>query len=289
VIVPRLRRLAALLGAVALAGVAAPGALACDQGQQARAAYAGGGRPRPPLVVGDSTMYFSVPLLARLGLDADAKGCRTFFTGVELLGARWKAGTLPRLSILALGANGDIPEDHLQSALDTVGPDRVLGLVTARNTEATSGAAMRKAAAAHPDRVLLIDWASYSAGHPSWFAGDGLHVDSEGAQAYAEFIRRRADPLMPPSAARLGLPRSAATAKRCGELGAARDAARVYIVRGRERVSCARARSLARLSPLRPIPSWRPYAWHVARGGPWSAVYRRDDGKVLVATRGPAT
>ena len=57
---------------------------------------------------------------------------------------------------------------------------------------------MRRAAGAHPNRVLLIDWARFSAGHGSWFGGDGLHVNQTGARAFARLIRRRVAPLVSP-------------------------------------------------------------------------------------------
>jgi hypothetical protein len=277
-----------LLGAVALAGVAAPGASACDHGQQASAAKQAGQRGRSPLAVGDSTMYFSVPELAARGIEADAKGCRIFYTGVELLAARLKAGTLPRLSILALGANGEVADGNVEFALETIGPRRVLGVVTSPNTP-ENAKVLRAAAVRHPAQIIVMDWARYSAGHPSWFAGDGLHMGHTGLREFAVFLRRRADPMMPPSAARLGLPGSKAGAKACGALAAPFAATSVFIVRGARRITCAGARSLARRSPLVPRAGWRPYAWKAAGGSVWSAVYRRDDGKVLVATRGPAT
>jgi hypothetical protein len=274
----------AVLAVVAAAALPAQ-AVACDHGQQARAAKQAGQRGRAPLAVGDSTMYFSVPDLAARGIEADAKGCRIFYTGVELLAARLKAGTLPRLSILALGANGEVADGNVEFALETIGPRRVLGVVTSPNTP-ENAKVLRAAAVRHPAQIIVMDWARYSAGHPSWFAGDGLHMGHTGLREFAAFIRRRADPMMPPSAARLGLPGSKAGAKACGQLAATS----VFIVRGAGRITCGGARSLARRSPLVPWAGWRPYAWKAAGGSVWSAVYRRADGKVLVATRAaPAT
>jgi hypothetical protein len=93
------------LAAIAAALLWASDALACDEARHARPAHNGPGDTRPPLVIGDSTMWFSVPTLRSLGLESDAKVCRIFFTGVEILKARLQAGTLPKLSVLALGAN----------------------------------------------------------------------------------------------------------------------------------------------------------------------------------------
>jgi hypothetical protein len=267
------RRLALAVGLLALAWPAVAGA--CDESTHAGAA-AGPDGVRAPLLLGDSTLYFSVERLARLGIEADAKGCRTVDTGLELERARLQAGTLPDLLILALGANGGATAIQIDAYLREIGPSRVLGLVTPK-LPATAAEVFRAEARAHPRRVILMDWARFSAAHPEWFSDDGLHVGRPGARAYASFIRAGADPLMPPTATRLGLPRTARDATDCG--------ARVYVVRGARLLSCRRAQVLARRSPLQPVPGWHAYDWGRARGGGWASVYRRDDGRVLVATR----
>ncbi len=107
-------------------------------------------------------MIFAAPVLGGLGFEADARGCRQFSAGVTMIAARRHAGTLPRIAILALGANGPIPASGVRAALRAVGRRRILGLVTPRNS-GSSQSQMRRAAGAHPNRVLLIDWARYSA------------------------------------------------------------------------------------------------------------------------------
>src|SRR4051794_38326775 len=142
-------------------------------------------------------MIFAAPYLGRRGFQADAHGCRQFSQGVAMLAARRRAGTLSRFSVLALGANGPVSEPMIEHALRVIGTSRVLGLVTPRN-EPTSRASMHRAARRHPDRVLLIDWATFSAAHGGWFGGDGLHVNYTGAREYAAFIGRHSSPEMPP-------------------------------------------------------------------------------------------
>ena len=197
--------LAALLAVLALA----PSAYACDEGTKVQAAHGGSSGGRAPLVIGDSTMIFAAPVLGGLGLEADAHGCRPFAEGVSMLAARKANGTLPQVAVLALGANGGASAGAISSALGVMGPDRVLGLVTPRNT-ASAAAAMRAAAAQHPTRVRLIDWVSFSAGHGGWFAGDGLHVNHEGASAYAHLIKDAVAPLAFPPVADLKMPARAA-------------------------------------------------------------------------------
>jgi hypothetical protein len=263
----------------ALLACSAP-AWACGEGTLATARHAEAAARGAPLVIGDSTMIFAAPILARMGLTTDAHGCRQFDQGVAMLAARRHAHALHPYAVLALGANGQVGDSQIERALGVVGPDRVLGLVTPRNYAATA-AAMRRAAAAHPDRVVLIDWARYSAGHGSWFAGDGLHVGYAGAAAYAAFIRRASDPLMPPAPSHLHLTHGVRGATRCGRS----RRGRVFIVYGAARASCSDARLVVRDGPLHARPSWRGWDWGRAGRGGWLAVYERRDRRVVIATR----
>src|SRR5262249_53875147 len=104
---PIMRRAAACL-AFALVFLAAAGgdAFACDDSR--KAAASGPHNGRAPLIIGDSTMIYAAPYLGRHGLEADAHGCRQFTEGVSMLADRRRAGRLPRLAILALGANGPV-------------------------------------------------------------------------------------------------------------------------------------------------------------------------------------
>ncbi|MCW3024431.1 MAG: acyltransferase 3 [Conexibacter sp.] len=233
--------------------------------------------------VGDSTSIFAAPILGSLGIEADAHGCRQFSEGLSILSARRRAGTLPAVVVLALGANGPIANGQIAQALRIVGPARVLGLVTAPKS-AVSDAKMRRAAAAHPDRVLLIDWAAFSAGHDSWFGGDGLHVGGPGAQAFSRLIRRKVAPFAFPPVEKLRLPRHSTRTTRCGTVRRNGRTSHVFIVRGRRSVLCRRARALARLPVLHPPAGWRSYDWRRTRNGPWRWVKARDDAKVVIAT-----
>ena len=271
--------LGALLAAVLLGALAGPAA-ACDEAK--RSAASGPHNARAPLIVGDSTMIFAAPYLGHRGFEADAHSCRQFSQGVAMLAARRRAGTLAHFAVLALGANGPVSEPMIEGALRAVGGTRILGLVTPRNLAVTR-AAMHAAARRHPGRVLLIDWAAFSAGHDAWFGDDGLHVNFTGARAYAAFIARHSRPEMPPVRA-LRMPRSSRRSARCGSVRRQGRAFRVLVARGARRVACARARQIARTPPLRRIPGWRAYDWRDVGRGWWSAVYARLDHRILIGT-----
>jgi hypothetical protein len=106
-------------------------------------------------VVGDSTLILAAPKLGALGLEADARGCRQFTAGVALLRQRRNAGTLPRVVVLALGANGPISDGAMSAALKAVGRHRVLARVTARRSPASDHQMYAAAHGHHPVRVAL--------------------------------------------------------------------------------------------------------------------------------------
>jgi hypothetical protein len=231
--------------------------------------------------VGDSTSIIAAPMLGRLGLEADARGCRTFGQGVEMLAARHRAHTLPHVVAMALGANAATTSGQVSAAVRVMGRHRVLALVTARMS-GVSNAAMQRAARRYPDRVVLVDWVRFSAGHGGWFAGDGLHVGREGASAYAHLIRRAVAPFAFPPVGLLKIGRPGERGKRCSNVRRGGRSMRVYVPRGDRRVTCARARALVHRPPLRPATGWKVYDWRASRSRTWSWVYARRDRKVLV-------
>lgn len=267
----------ALLGVLAAAAPAA----ACDA--QARAvAKRGPGQATVPLIIGDSTMIIAVPALARLGLQADARGCRQFAQGVALLGRR--ARRLPTVVVLALGANGQVARSDVARARRILGRERFLVLVTPRNL-GSSASALRAAARRHPDRVLLLDWAAHSAGREGWFGGDGLHPDHGGARIFARFVRRALRPFLDVPVRALDLPwrAGAAGALACGTVRAHGRRREVHVTRGADRITCRRARQLVRAPRMRPPAGWRYHHWAPSRRGPWSDVLSRSDRRVVVA------
>ncbi len=57
-----------------------------------------------------------------------------------------------------------------------------------RSWRALDAGPIWKAARIHPDRVKVIDWVSYSAGHAEWFVGDGTHLTRQGVAAYTRLL-----------------------------------------------------------------------------------------------------
>lgn len=148
-------------------------------------------RYRPALVVGDSTMLFAVPVLARLGMEANAHGCRMWSEGMALLRRRKSSHTLPHLVVMGLGANWTITRSDIEAAVALLGPKRVLGLIVPleeRGGTSSDAHNVRRAGRRHPNRIKVLDWPHRSVRHAGWFSGDGLHLSYAGAAAYARFI-----------------------------------------------------------------------------------------------------
>ncbi len=277
----------AVVAVPALLVPAAPAAAvgACETVERAGARHDPGRLRRAPLVVGDSTMLLAAPYLGRLGLEADARGCRQVGAGIELLRARRRAHTLPTVAVLALGANGAISAREIRRALRVMGPFRVLGLVTPSRAGSGSTAAMRRAARRYPDRVVLVDWERFGRRRGgAIFAGDGLHVSDRGARIFAAFVRRRLDPfLRPPRALRVAA--TEAGARPCGAVRRRGRALDVLVLRGGTRLLCLRARRLARAPAYAGIRGWRYYDYRRSGGRPWSDVFVRADRRIVVVTR----
>jgi hypothetical protein len=175
---------------VAQAGSSATAA-GCGSVQQVSAQHRTGSLP--PLAIGDSTMLLALPDLSREGFDANARGCRQYPEALALISGLARAGRLPHLVVIALGANGQIEAGNVEQALRILGPGRVLVLLTPRELGGGSGSdaqLVRAEGRRHGGRLVVLDWVAYSASHPDWFEPDGLHVNPTGAAGLARVIGR---------------------------------------------------------------------------------------------------
>jgi hypothetical protein len=149
--------------------------------------------PRPPLAIGDSSMLLALPALARVGYKVNARGCRQFAEGLGVLRDARRHHRLPRLAVLALGADAAVSAGQIAQARKIMGPKRKLGLVTPRETgggESKDADVIRNAGQRDPVHIKVLDWVHYSAGHSSWFQPDGLHLTFSGAKAFARLLKK---------------------------------------------------------------------------------------------------
>ena len=154
----------------------------------------------PPLAIGDSSMLLALPALSRVGYKVNARGCRQFSEGLGVLRDARRRHRLPRLAVLALGADASISAGQIAQARKIMGPKRKLGLVTPRELgggESKDAEVVRNTGRRDPQHIKVLDWVRYSAGHPSWFQPDGLHLTFSGAKAFARLLKKLI-PLAPP-------------------------------------------------------------------------------------------
>ena len=137
-------------------------------------------------------MLLALPALSRVGYRVNARGCRQMAEGLRVIRDVRRHHRLPHLVVVALGADASVSGDQIDAAKKILGPSRILGLVTPRELgggESNDADVMRNAAQRDPDRVKLLDWVRYSAGHSSWFQPDGLHLTFSGARAFAHLLK----------------------------------------------------------------------------------------------------
>jgi len=189
----------AVLALVLAAGVAVAGA-ACGGVQQEKPRK-DVNLGRAPIAIGDSPMLLALPNLAAEGYRANARGCRQWAEGLDVIRKLRHKDHVPRLVVVALGSNGVVNRSDIHEALDLLGKERTLGLVTPRETGGGSGHdadVVRSEAKKHANRIVLLDWVKYSAGHSGWFQPDGLHLTFEGAEGMADLLKKPLKDLPPP-------------------------------------------------------------------------------------------
>jgi hypothetical protein len=174
-----------LLGALVTAAPASAGCGGVKEFQPAKRTTKG----KPPLAIGDSVMLLALPDLAKRGFVANAHGCRGFQEGLHLLHVRRKH--LPKMVVMALGADFSISRQEIRRALHILGPERLLVLVTPIELGGSGGRdaeVVREAGQRYRRHILVLDWVAHSRGHKNWFQPDGTHLTFKGAREFAKLI-----------------------------------------------------------------------------------------------------
>ena len=85
------------------------------------------------------------------------------------------------------------------------------------------------------------------------------------------------DALHPPK-----LPGSTKGAKKCKTASRYGYSFRVYVTKGKSRISCRRARQIVAHKPPTGVRRYQYFDWTKGGNGPWSDVYYRHDHRVVV-------
>ncbi len=177
-----------------------PGAVAPHRsaGTPAASVTPAGGRAGGPVrgtvtAIGDSTLLDSEP-----ELRADLPGVRIegqvnlqFHGGVQMVDQLHAAGALGDVLVVDLGTNGALsPADFDAMVQAAAGVTRIVfvNVNVPRPWAASVNAVLAAGVSGHPSIAVLADWDTLSAGHPSWFAPDQIHLEPAGAKALADLV-----------------------------------------------------------------------------------------------------
>lgn len=149
--------------------------------------------------VGDSVMLASAPELAAafpsIWIDADVS--RGLGTGVGILENLAARGELREVLVVGLGTNGPIDNADLETLLRVADGRRIV-LVNAHADRwwiPEVNAQLRAFADKHRG-VTLAEWDETIVGVPGGLAGDDIHPNPSGGEAYAQAVQRAFDALL---------------------------------------------------------------------------------------------
>jgi len=153
-------------------------------------------RPAPAgqgvTAIGDSIMIDAAPYLRQLlpGVVIDARVGQQLYQVQENVNKLRAEGAVGDRLILELGTNGAYSPGALVQLLRSLGPMRRIVLVNvhvARPWEQEVNQTIAAVAKTYP-HVTVLDWYAIGYHHPGWFYPDGVHLNPEGARAYAALI-----------------------------------------------------------------------------------------------------
>ncbi|BFT74360.1 acyltransferase family protein [Paenibacillus sp. P36] len=142
--------------------------------------------------VGDSVMLGAAPVLEKMfeGIVVDGKVGRQLSQATDIIKQFKSDKTLGQIVVIHLGTNGPFTTDQLEKLLDSIGEERKILLINTRvprKWQDTVNDTLADTGKKYPN-VKLLDWHSFSEDKPDWFAGDGVHLTTKGAEAYSKFI-----------------------------------------------------------------------------------------------------
>jgi hypothetical protein len=78
------------------------------------------------------------------------------------------------------------------------------------------------------------------------------------------------------------MPSTTTGAKKCKKASRYGASFKVFITKGKSRISCKKARAIVAHKPPTGVKHYQYFDWTKGGGGPWSDVYYRHDHKVVV-------
>ncbi|WP_420112274.1 acyltransferase family protein [Pseudactinotalea sp.] len=142
---------------------------------------------------GDSMLYVAAPALKAdfPGIAIDAKSNRQWPAVVDAIRSALDEGTVRDIVVIVAGTNAGLKDPApLQEALELLGPDRYVVLVTIYHSSSwipESNENMIEVAAQHPN-VVVADWYGTITQHLDQLQPDGVHPDMDGMYLFSDVV-----------------------------------------------------------------------------------------------------
>ena len=156
--------------------------------------------------MGDSVMLGSAKKLTAQGLVVDAVKSRQVREGLQVINYYTSIGQLGDNVVIHLGTNGSTTTETFHQLIEPMAAvPRVVVLtvrVPGRPYQDANNAIINALPARFPN-VTVVDWFRLSEDKKSWFAGDGIHLNGVGQDAYVSAILSALGrtPVAPPTTA----------------------------------------------------------------------------------------
>lgn len=146
--------------------------------------------------IGDSVMLGAANSMMNdmPGIYVDAVVGRQITDANSIIDSLKQQGRLGNIVIIHLGTNGNRAVEKYISIIDDIGQDKKVFWVTSHGVDWSHevNITINDAASQRKD-ITVLDWDSYSQGHPDWFYSDGIHLTPPGRDAYAQFLKDAVD------------------------------------------------------------------------------------------------
>ncbi len=144
------------------------------------------------LAIGDSVMLGAAHELAQSlgGAEVNAEVSRQASAAIALLQSRKDAGTLGDVVIIHIGSNGFVTQKQFDQMMQILKGVPIVAVVNVRvplRWESANNTLFANSIKNVPNAVL-VDWYGLSNQHPDWFTPDGVHLQPEARQKYADLI-----------------------------------------------------------------------------------------------------
>lgn len=142
-------------------------------------------------LVGDSVLLDASTDIITLSPNSFIDGVvgRQLYQSLDLFKSYAQSGKLGDNIVIALGTNGTFSYDELKTIIDDFKGKKIflVNTLVPRPWQNEVNENLKKAAKEYKN-VYLIDWYKLAKDHPDWFGSDQVHMNTQGSQAYANYL-----------------------------------------------------------------------------------------------------